>query len=779
MRRRRHQLEVSTFPFLAVLLCTMGSLILLLLVLDRRAKIVAYRKAHEDAAHVQSAKLLDAEQRSRLAAEQQRLAEARKAEWERRQQQLHLVLAQEEQELLDKVQHAHGEIEVAGSKAKAAAARAAALKEQLESAQVRLVGSKQSTLAQQQAAANAEKMTEEARRELARQNAELLQLEQTLASLKALRQRQTQTYSVVPYFGKRGDNRRPLYVECSDAGLVFHPDRFIVANYQMTPANIREQVQQRIARQKADNPPEPGNEPVVPYLLVLVRPDGIANYYRTQQALSSLHIDFGYEFVESDWYFDFGGDHATQPWQMATKAPPTPMPVGPPPAMVRPAGPSGALIVQGDRSGLSASSGGSGSGAGPPGAGGVAGGNAGGNGNGPPGTTAPPGSGAARAGLGQPSMDGLGGPPGTPGLPQYAGQVGGIASAGAGRPGAGPGYGPGGPGDGLGGGPGTGSGLRDSPQIARASSAPGVPGLPQIPGKTGGSNNGGGTGVGTGGVSGGGNSGSGNVNGTGAPGTGASDPGSPAQPGQQGSSLDKTGGPPPVPGLPQIPGGQGQGGQMPPAAVVRPPSTAPENAQANMGVAASAGLPPGTAAGNAGAASGAPGAGQGASPGGGKGSPSAGPPGSGGLGGGQGTGEPSVGPAPVASGNYVTSVTGGNAQLSKAGAPRTLVSPPLGRLLGNREWNIAIECSGTGVVVKQGSQKFTLESLAARVQGEHPLAQAVRQMIDRRQAALQPGEPPYRPVLRFQVKSDGLRAYYLAYPLLTDLGVPCMRENVD
>ena len=34
MKRRRHALQVSTFPFLAVLLCAMGSLILLLLVID-------------------------------------------------------------------------------------------------------------------------------------------------------------------------------------------------------------------------------------------------------------------------------------------------------------------------------------------------------------------------------------------------------------------------------------------------------------------------------------------------------------------------------------------------------------------------------------------------------------------------------------------------------------------------------------------------------------------------------------------------------------------------
>ena len=45
MKRRRQGLQVTTFPFLAVLLCAMGSLILLLLVIDRRAKVVARAKA--------------------------------------------------------------------------------------------------------------------------------------------------------------------------------------------------------------------------------------------------------------------------------------------------------------------------------------------------------------------------------------------------------------------------------------------------------------------------------------------------------------------------------------------------------------------------------------------------------------------------------------------------------------------------------------------------------------------------------------------------------------
>ena len=45
MRRRRDGLKPETFPFLAVLLCALGALILLLLIMDRRAKAVARAKA--------------------------------------------------------------------------------------------------------------------------------------------------------------------------------------------------------------------------------------------------------------------------------------------------------------------------------------------------------------------------------------------------------------------------------------------------------------------------------------------------------------------------------------------------------------------------------------------------------------------------------------------------------------------------------------------------------------------------------------------------------------
>src|SRR5262249_24707698 len=93
MRKRRQPLQVSTFPFLAVLLCTMGALLLLLLVIDRQAREVVRRKA-----------LLAA---SLVTEDRQRAAE-RQAEWERRRRELQALLARETAEVQGQVKATRG-----------------------------------------------------------------------------------------------------------------------------------------------------------------------------------------------------------------------------------------------------------------------------------------------------------------------------------------------------------------------------------------------------------------------------------------------------------------------------------------------------------------------------------------------------------------------------------------------------------------------------------------------------------------------------------------------
>jgi hypothetical protein len=310
MRRRRQRLQVSTFPFLAVLLCAMGSLILLLLVIDRRAKAVARAKA------LQALTKKDEEAL--------RAAEAHRAEWERRRQELHAHLAQEDQEVTEQIKGLESKITAAQGEYQSEKERLLDLQRRLQTESKRLLADQTQEAKAQQTEEEQKKQIRTSQAELARLATELDQLEQTLADLKAFRRRQAQTYSLVPYKGKRGENRRPLYVECTPSGLIFHPDRLTLEGISLSPSTIRTEVQRRILRQQAEMKVGGKKEEQKPYLLMLVRPAGITNYYRTQAALAGLKVDFGYEFIEADWALDFSAEGGPQPWMAASPTVPGP-----------------------------------------------------------------------------------------------------------------------------------------------------------------------------------------------------------------------------------------------------------------------------------------------------------------------------------------------------------------------------------------------------------------------------------------------------------------------
>ena len=230
MRRPRRRLEVSTFPFLAVLLCAMGSLILLLLVLDRRAKAAARARAEESA----RAALAERGATARAAAEAAaRRAEERAAERERRRAALHEQLARASGRGDGSAQGGRG-AQVgrrpavppprpsAGAscwKCSAAAARS----------WPRRSGKPRRSAPRPR---RPSEMSESARKEAARLSAQLRGLEVVLDELKAARKRDAQTYSLMPYRGKRGDGRRPLYLECTADGSIFHPDRKTLSRHR-------------------------------------------------------------------------------------------------------------------------------------------------------------------------------------------------------------------------------------------------------------------------------------------------------------------------------------------------------------------------------------------------------------------------------------------------------------------------------------------------------------------------------------------------------------------
>jgi hypothetical protein len=97
-------------------------------------------------------------------------------------------------------------------------------------------------------------------------------------------------------------------------------------------------------------------------------------------------------------------------------------------------------------------------------------------------------------------------------------------------------------------------------------------------------------------------------------------------------------------------------------------------------------------------------------------------------------------------------------------------------VLGNKDFLITIHCYGDHVNVFPGGTLHRWTSADTKA-ADQLLVQTVTNLIARRQATVRPGEPPYRPLICFQVTAEGLRTYYHAYPLLEHLNVPMTREN--
>jgi hypothetical protein len=95
---------------------------------------------------------------------------------------------------------------------------------------------------------------------------------------------------------------------------------------------------------------------------------------------------------------------------------------------------------------------------------------------------------------------------------------------------------------------------------------------------------------------------------------------------------------------------------------------------------------------------------------------------------------------------------------------------------GEGEWVLVVECDGQGVRLSPSHLAVPLAELARGRGGDVLLAQTVLDLLERRRAAGRPGAAPFRPVVRFVVRRDGLRAFHLAYPALTN--VPAEKRTV-
>ena len=265
---------VSLFPFLAVLLCTMGALVVLLVAMSRSAREVARRQTAE--APQPAAVEPDPTVRHKL--EQVRQYASLLAQFRSQSQQ---KLRQDQQRLSDLESHMRRLQEQLRSLAIAAAELDALEEEHYDD-------------------------REQAEREVARLQQLIENMQSSIEALKQEQQSARRSYALVPYEGPNGTSRRPIYVECRNEELILQPEGVRITMDDLRPplgAGNPLASALRAAREhyKRLNPTEGRTRDTEPYPLVVIRPSGAAAFGRVQRAIQSSDFEFGYELVEEDW----------------------------------------------------------------------------------------------------------------------------------------------------------------------------------------------------------------------------------------------------------------------------------------------------------------------------------------------------------------------------------------------------------------------------------------------------------------------------------------------
>jgi hypothetical protein len=284
----------SLLPFLAVLLCTMGTLLVVLVALGQRTAEAPPQRATAvqtaqveapplDVSQAISPETISPEEQARLKRELAEIAAYRK-EIDGLREEGKRRLVNERERLSHAEEHAR----------------------RLEEELAKL------TIAAEQLKQTEQNQTvdqKQAEEELARLQKLIVETEAMIENLRKDAGGK-KSYAIVPYKGPNGTYRKPVYIECTAKGVTIQPegieltpDDFLAPRWPGNPlASVlratREYLNQKAAREGAPEPPDP-------YPLLLIRPSGNDVYGLCYHAIKSWDADYGYEFIEEDMKLAF------------------------------------------------------------------------------------------------------------------------------------------------------------------------------------------------------------------------------------------------------------------------------------------------------------------------------------------------------------------------------------------------------------------------------------------------------------------------------------------
>lgn len=259
-KRKRESLAPSLFPFLAVLLCTMGSLVLILMLVVSAAQADAEQIAEQ----IQ-------ERKEELVSLADHAVDSYRKKLEDSQLELEkkrLQLQHYEEHILELAKELK-ELEAQHEQAQSEEATAA----DLDSQKAKI---------------------SELERQLAEAEEELKELEKKPQGDKPI-------FAVIPYRGPNGTHRRPIYLECTSQGIVLQPEGNLISLQDLQPPHgPGNPLDAALRAVRTEYKPANGAITRTAYPLLLVRPSGIRAYALARSAMSGWDDQFGYELIEEE-----------------------------------------------------------------------------------------------------------------------------------------------------------------------------------------------------------------------------------------------------------------------------------------------------------------------------------------------------------------------------------------------------------------------------------------------------------------------------------------------
>ena len=321
--RSKEAHSFKVFPFLAVLICTMGSLIFLLLVTSlkirqREAAFAASERAYRNLAIAEAEK---SEELSEPIATPDPEPEPSKVVTRSAPKPVfrpvepvddgyEVALAERKRELSELKTKARTRAEKLASE-REQRLRVLALRRQQVQATLEKTDNLQFEIQQLEnhlgeiagEAATANDPNDDAERVLVEQ--QILQMKRRLrAAQVADATAQNDQFQVVPFDPQTGTTRRPIFIECSAAGIRFLPEDILITAKDLegftpkanpiaagTGALINYWSARNLKQQDPRSEPEP-------YVLILVRPEGVVAYYVALRMLEPVRTAQGYELIE-------------------------------------------------------------------------------------------------------------------------------------------------------------------------------------------------------------------------------------------------------------------------------------------------------------------------------------------------------------------------------------------------------------------------------------------------------------------------------------------------